>query len=244
MQFALVDGKKTSPIKGMRGTCNFCGGEMIAKCGQFKMWHWAHLPKFSCDPWWGPETVWHREWKNRFPSDWQEVVHVDEQTGERHIADVRTPDGLVIEFQHSPMDDDELVSREKFYQNMIWIVDGDRGSTDPAYFNMGRSNKPILFRPLSYQTYWMSQSRLLHKWSKAMAPVFIDFGDEAEIWRFQQFWPEHKAGAFSLTSKDYLVEACQEGERIPFYFVPEDEEEEFLSRQNIFKKYSFPPDFE
>ena len=77
-----------------------------------------------------------------------------------------------------------------------------------------------------------------------MAPVFIDFGDEAEIWRFQQFWPEHKAGAFSLTSKDYLVEACQEGERIPFYFVPEDEEEEFLSRQNIFKKYSFPPDFE
>ena len=117
MEFALVNGERRSPIKGHRGLCQYCGASMVAKCGRFKMWHWAHFPRSSCDPWWGRETEWHRGWKNRFPKDWREVVHIDKRTGEKHIADVATPRGLIIEFQHSPLDYDELVSREAFYQN-------------------------------------------------------------------------------------------------------------------------------
>jgi hypothetical protein len=51
-------------------------------------------------------------------------MHIDEATGERHIADVKTERGLVIEFQHSQMPVEELQAREAFYGSMIWIVDG------------------------------------------------------------------------------------------------------------------------
>src|SRR6202008_832216 len=39
-------------------------------------------------------------------------------------ADVVTKTGIVIEFQHSAMTDAEWRSRETFYKNLIWIVDG------------------------------------------------------------------------------------------------------------------------
>ena len=82
-----------------------------------------------CDHWWENETQWHRDWKNCFPEEWQEVVHFAED-GEKHIADVKTPSGLVIEFQHSAIKLEEIASREQFYKHMIWIVDGTRLSTD------------------------------------------------------------------------------------------------------------------
>ena len=42
-------------------------------------------------------------WKDCFPEQWQETVHVDGRTGERHIADVKADSGLVVEVQHSPI---------------------------------------------------------------------------------------------------------------------------------------------
>jgi len=68
---------------------------MIAKCGQHRMWHWAHWKSKACDPWWEPETEWHRSWKNQFPVAWQEIGHTA-QSGERHRADVKTETGLVL----------------------------------------------------------------------------------------------------------------------------------------------------
>lgn len=59
-----------------------------------------------------------------FPEEWREVVRFDPDTGEKHVADVLTERGLVIELQHSAMPPEELQSREDFYRNMIWIVDG------------------------------------------------------------------------------------------------------------------------
>ena len=44
--------------------------------------------------------------------------------GEVHRADIKTPTGIVIEVQHSTMTDRERESREAFYGNLIWIVDG------------------------------------------------------------------------------------------------------------------------
>ena len=44
--------------------------------------------------------------------------------GEVHRADIKTPTGIVIEVQHSTMTDKERESREAFYGNLIWIVDG------------------------------------------------------------------------------------------------------------------------
>ena len=231
MRFALVGGGRRSPIKGQRGVCEYCDYEMVAKCGRVMSWHWAHMPGSSCDPWWGPETEWHREWKNRFPADWQEVVHSDELTGERHIADVKSPHGLVIEFQHSPMDHEELVSREVFYQNMIWVVDGGRG-LDIGYFNVGFSWKPESFRPLVHLVKWWGRSRLLRKWANATAPVYIDFGYRG-LWRFLDFFPDDDVGVFSPLDREWLVEACKDGEPIGLAHVDQEHEEEYLSRPQL-----------
>jgi len=90
---------------------------MIAKCGSRIMRHWAHTHAKNCDPWWENETQWHRDWKNHFPPDSREVSHTAEN-GEIHRADVKTTTGIVIEFQHSAMTDQERLSREQFYKNL------------------------------------------------------------------------------------------------------------------------------
>jgi ssDNA-binding Zn-finger/Zn-ribbon topoisomerase 1 len=66
MRRALVDGAKAEAQPKLRGECTGCGGEMVAKCGRVKVWHWAHKGAPPCDPWWENETEWHREWKDRF----------------------------------------------------------------------------------------------------------------------------------------------------------------------------------
>ena len=83
---------------------------------------------------WESETEWHRSWKNEFPEEWQEVVLIDETSGERHIADVQTEHGVVIEFQHSHIQRAERISREQFYKNMIWVVDASRLKRDMLRF--------------------------------------------------------------------------------------------------------------
>jgi competence protein CoiA len=96
---------------------------MVAKCGPRVMHHWAHAGRRNCDPWWENETPWHREWKNLFPEDCREVSHAAPD-GEVHRADIKTLTGIVIEVQHSNMTDAERLSRESFYGNLVWVVDG------------------------------------------------------------------------------------------------------------------------
>jgi competence protein CoiA len=123
MQFALVDCKRSPPVPRLRGTCALCGDAAIAKCGTIKVWHWSHVSREHCDQWWERESEWHRGWKNEFPESWREVIRHDSVTGERHIADVETADGTVIELQYSSISMEELTSREAFYKNMIWVLD-------------------------------------------------------------------------------------------------------------------------
>ena len=80
MKFALVNGEKAEAQKGLRGICVNCPSEMIAKCGDVKIPHWAHKSKVPCDSWWENETEWHRKWKNLFPREWQEKTHTDSAT--------------------------------------------------------------------------------------------------------------------------------------------------------------------
>ena len=196
MRYAIVDGERAEAQPGQRGVCQCCGGQTIAKCGEHVVWHWAHKRREECDPWWESETEWHRSWKDRFPLEWQEVLHCDPESGEKHIADVKTPHGLVVEIQNSPIHPDEMRSREDFYSKLVWIVNGDRrypdGSSqtlDRNYFNMGRSSHPIHHDPLAFPVEWLGKSKLLHNWCKATAEVYFDFGDGI-LWRLDSFEPD------------------------------------------------------
>ncbi len=150
---------------------------MVSKCGEVKVWHWAHYRKRTCDHWWENETEWHRKWKSRFPEDWQEIVHTSE-SGEKHIADVKTEQGWVIEFQHSFLKPEERHARNNFYQRIIWIVDGKRRKRDRLQFiralNEGgaiNEKPPVLKMPANECT-------LLQEWSDCHVPVLFDFGED------------------------------------------------------------------
>ena len=129
-------------------------------------------------------------WKDYFPSDCQEVVHVDEQSGEKHIADVKADSGIVVEVQHSPITEVELRSREDFYENMIWIVDARDLS---GHFTLGTSMDLATCDPMTYHFEWWSRSTLLKRWSVAKKPVFFDTHnveapiEEHVLWRFPEF---------------------------------------------------------
>lgn len=123
MQIAAVNDSLLEAFPGGRGHCPHCQSTVIAKCGPRVMHHWSHLSQRNCDPWWENETLWHREWKNFFPLGWREVTR-RASDGEIHRADIKTPTGLYVELQHSTMTDAERQSREEFYQNLVWVIDG------------------------------------------------------------------------------------------------------------------------
>ena len=174
MRFALASGQRVEACPGGRAKCRRCNGEVIAKCGTHRVFHWAHRGMRDCDTWAEKETDWHRAWKNNFPAESQEFVQHDEQSGEKHIADVRTPHGLVIEFQHSPLDPLERAARERFYGNMVWVVDGTRLQRDYPRFDRGKGD----LRPTKIQGCFLLASPdkcFPAMWLDSSVPVIFDF---------------------------------------------------------------------
>ena len=215
MRFALVNGIRSEAQPKRRGKCPCCRSGVIAKCGRFKIWHWSHERREDCDSWSEPETEWHRSWKNEFPAEWQEVVHIDSDGGERHIADVKTEHGLVIEFQHSSIAKEEMQCREAFYKRLIWIVDGqpEHDSTNAYYFRMGLE-KLISADPKAYRVRWYGQGRLLHKWAEPKTDVYLDFGrtritTQDFLWRLMAFDQGKKEGIVVPIAREELIENCR-----------------------------------
>lgn len=124
MQYALVNNKKKKAEPNLKGTCRHCRGAVHSKCGEINIWHWAHISIENCDSWHEPETQWHLDWKDRFGEEFSEISII--QGDERHIADVKTKNGIVIEFQNSAITPDTIKERELFYGGkMIWVINGE-----------------------------------------------------------------------------------------------------------------------
>ncbi|WP_265535471.1 competence protein CoiA [Pseudomonas saponiphila] len=160
MKYAFVGGTRVQAEPKLSGICPSCKSEVISKCGKHVIWHWAHRSRSSCDPWWENETAWHRGWKNRFPAEWQEITHQDPVSRDRHIADVKTSHGVVVEFQRSTIDPVEVTAREQFYKRMVWVIDGTRSELDSSTFNISRGT---LREDGLAQLKWWGRSRLFHR---------------------------------------------------------------------------------
>ncbi len=171
MKFALIDSERREAQPHLSGTCPCCGNPTVAKCGEERISHWAHRGK--CDPWWENETEWHRTWKGQFPKEWQEIVHFGEND-EKHIADVKTDQGFVLEFQHSHLVPQERVIREAFYQNMVWVVDGTRLKKDYPRFLEGRKH----FRSTALKGFFLvhfPEEYFPAAWIESSVEVLFDF---------------------------------------------------------------------
>ena len=182
MKFALVNEQRQEPQPNRLGECPGCGNPMVARCGEVRLWHWAHRGRRHCDSWWENEKEWHRDWKGQFPVDWQEIVHHAED-GERHIADVKTGDDWVIEFQHSYIKPEERRSREGFYPKLVWVVDGLRRKRDEAGFQRALEHTGQRFGANSpLREIWRHEVALLRDWAGGRAHVFFDLGDQQVLW--------------------------------------------------------------
>ncbi len=119
MMFALNEqDERIEASKKSIAKCPLCKSEVIAKCGEIKIWHWAHKNLEDCDVWTEPESLWHREWKNKVYSECCEV-----KIG-NHRADIFF-NNLVIELQNSLISPESIIERERYYKNMIWLFNAE-----------------------------------------------------------------------------------------------------------------------
>src|SRR5450755_2639678 len=217
MKFALVDGQKVEASKGAKGSCIFCQSPVIAKCGEIKINHWAHLKISSCDSWKEKETEWHRLWKNAFPVEWQEIIQYDDITNEKHIADIRTEQCGVIEFQHSQIDPVERRKREEFYKDLVWVVDGTRLKKDyPRFLSSLRSFEKVRGNTFKIDT---KIECFPQTWMESSVPVVFDFLNHQSItgndWRIPLYCLlPVKLGNFAIVqfiSQQSFVNAIKDG---------------------------------
>lgn len=181
MKFALVSGRRHEAQPGISGKCQNCSRPMVAKCGEHRIWHWAHKGQLMCDSWWENETEWHFNWKANFPNSWREVVcRADD--GTKHIADIKTEHGWVIEFQHSSIKPEERRSRDVFYGRLVWIVDGTRRKRDATQFDRAWRDGAAVGHSSIVRRVFADECRLLREWSDSLGPIFIDFGSQTLGW--------------------------------------------------------------
>jgi competence protein CoiA len=161
MFFALDQNRERIPVRpGLRGTCACCGHEVIAKCGEIMSWHWSHRAN-DCDPWYEPESEWHRDWKSLVPPNRQEVVMGP------HRADMVTAMGTVVELQNSPISPETIREREQFYNKMVWIFNAEPYIDNIYFYKKHPNMEHFLFR-------W-KHPRLSQ--CAATMPLYWDFND-------------------------------------------------------------------
>lgn len=116
------DAHRREATPGATSYCACCQASIRAKCGSLVVHHWAHITAQDCDPWYDTGAhEWHLAWQRQHPAEWCERVIGN------HRADLLTPDGLVVEFQHSPISPEQIREREVFYlrecRDMLWVWD-------------------------------------------------------------------------------------------------------------------------
>lgn len=176
MEFSIVEGRRRTAERGLKGVCALCGGKTIPKCGKIRIHHWAHQRGRNCDPWWESETDWHREWKRNFPEHCREVT-VTSDDGEKHRADVKTDCGRVIEFQHSPIKMEARQTREALYEDMVWVVNGLRIQREKKRFDIQLGQARVLQNTPVKLRVPIGKCSILKTWADSRVGVYIDFGN-------------------------------------------------------------------
>ncbi|HEU5166831.1 MAG TPA: competence protein CoiA family protein [Chitinophagaceae bacterium] len=206
MLYAILNGEKIEAVPNTHAKCQLCERDVFSKCGEIKVWHWAHKADKSCDGWYEPETEWHKHWKLIFGKENSEIRI--EKDGVKHIADIFTKNDVVIELQNSPIQKPIIRRREQFYgEKMLWVINGLRFKENFQIYEE-LQNKDWLDDYILSSSGWIdkqtgnpvrisdvqksvvqkqkqtkfSWSRSRRSWEDAIRPIFIDFGDEDLFW--------------------------------------------------------------
>lgn len=191
MQFAKG---RIRPSPGAHATCPCCDKEVIAHCGEVMAWHWAHRSA-DCDPWSEPESQWHLNWKERLAS----IGAMTEVVCNNHRADaiIYNPDnpkkGVVIELQNSSISAAEIIEREKFYGNMVWMVNAEDFQDN------------LIFKPKdNYYTFRWKHPR--PSWYSAKKPVLLVDDDTDTCFLIKKIYPHISKGEIAWDEQGYEYE--------------------------------------
>lgn len=102
--------------------CPGCALPVLARVGEQRAPHWAHVRKSDC-PVAAGETDWHREWKSLGQPHEIEVVRPEWPGHRADLCLVEQGHLQVIELQHSGIALETIRQRELAYRDVVWIVD-------------------------------------------------------------------------------------------------------------------------
>lgn len=245
MIWAILDNQRIEATPKQKALCPLCNQEVISKCGSIKIWHWAHKQQEECDSFGEPESEWHLSWKNQFPKECQEVTiekciseycyNSHETTGQDghapcnhincndcefviHRTDVKTEEGIIIEFQNSPLSFEKIEERETFYDNMIWVLNGNelcRGLI------LRKKKSKIIADPKDEGAFYDYENKCYSKytgkefisfrwksppksWWVAKKLIYVDFGDF--LFLIKKLYPNIPCGGWGvvLSKKEFL----------------------------------------
>ena len=168
------EGERINAIPNTKAICPGCKSVVVSKCGEINVWHWSHLKDADCDSWNEPESLWHKEWKEKYPKEIREVVIGC------HRADIKTKRG-VIELQSDTLQAEKIIEREEYYGKMIWLL---KGMDFQNNINFREKGDIFTFR-------WKHPRK---SWFSAKKSIFIDMEP-----MYEYFYEED--GAFSHVVK-------------------------------------------
>lgn len=122
MKFAFVGNDRREASAGLTGSCPVCQNVVTPGQNSERMWMWFHIGRAKCDGWLEVETKWHREWKDNFPTSWQEIS-LSQATKNNLGVSIRSGLGIALELKQEKIRNHELSSRETRHRKMFWIVD-------------------------------------------------------------------------------------------------------------------------
>jgi competence CoiA-like predicted nuclease len=188
MQFDI---NRNKPTPKSVSTCPACKGPIKAKCGKIKIWHWAHQSLEGCDANWNPISQWHLDWQALVPEEYTEVI-----IG-HHIADIKLPNGKVIEIQNSNLPVEVVEEREKFYGDMLWIFNGkDFEDKFILTEKFDESTKELIYHSFKFK-------RARQYIVRCTKQVYIDFGTQVfKIRKLQskQYWSDDYGKYYTVYS--------------------------------------------
>lgn len=165
-----INGDKIEAEPNSKAICPMCNQKVISKCGEIKVWHWAHKSLIDCDSWGEGETEWHINWKKLVDKKFCEIKKGN------HRIDIFI-NNKVIELQNSPIQSYDIFERENFYKNMIWLFNGEtfgknldlRIKIPNGIIYINAISPPFGYRTFRWKWFPLSLSY-------CKLPIFIDFG--------------------------------------------------------------------
>ncbi len=159
--------------------CPCCKKPLLLRAGNVRRAHWAHLTAESCDEWWEKESEWRNKWVHKLcelPN--VDIENVIEKDGAKHFYDARFNESLVVICRRKKIPANQLINREDFFGDMVWLVDG-RTSEYQEYVQFMYSRKRIKIEGIldgqMCKMWFYPNSRLFNRWRDSQRPVVFDF---------------------------------------------------------------------